>query len=55
MSIRSRTPSLFRPRAPIDQSVLSENRPLVEDVNRRGVLRGVKDEGRRRANAVSPS
>jgi DMSO/TMAO reductase YedYZ molybdopterin-dependent catalytic subunit len=45
MSIRTRTPSLFRPRAPIDQSVLSENRSLVEGINRRGVLRGAVSLG----------
>ena len=45
MSIRTRTPSLFRPRVPIDQSVLGENRPLVEAINRRGVLRGAVSLG----------
>src|ERR1700689_4925989 len=40
MSIRTRTPSIFRPQQPIDQSVLSNNRALVEDIDRRGVLRG---------------
>ena len=40
-----RTPSLFRPRRPVDQSVLTENRTLVEDINRRGVLRGAVSLG----------
>jgi DMSO/TMAO reductase YedYZ molybdopterin-dependent catalytic subunit len=40
MSIRPRTLSLFRPQQPIDQSVLKENRKLVEAIDRRGVLRG---------------
>ncbi len=40
MSIRPRTPSLFRPDKPIDQSVLKENHKLVEAIDRRGVLRG---------------
>ena len=40
MSIRTRTPSVFRPRKPIDQSVLTESRRLVDDINRRNVLRG---------------
>jgi DMSO/TMAO reductase YedYZ molybdopterin-dependent catalytic subunit len=40
MPLRTRTPSIFRPKAPIDQSVLTENRALVDDINRRGVLRG---------------
>jgi DMSO/TMAO reductase YedYZ molybdopterin-dependent catalytic subunit len=41
MTIRPHSPSLFRPRKPIDQGVLSENRKLLDDINRRGVLRGV--------------
>jgi DMSO/TMAO reductase YedYZ molybdopterin-dependent catalytic subunit len=40
MSIRTRTPSIFRPQKPIDQNVLSANRALVDDINRRNVLRG---------------
>jgi DMSO/TMAO reductase YedYZ molybdopterin-dependent catalytic subunit len=40
MSIRTRTPSIFRPRKAIDQSVLMANRPLLDDINRRNVLRG---------------
>ena len=40
MSIRTRTPSIFRPQKPIDQSVLSANRALVDDINRRNLLRG---------------
>src|SRR5690242_9080753 len=40
MSIRPRTPSLFRPDKPIDQSVLRKNRKLVAAIDRRGVLRG---------------
>jgi DMSO/TMAO reductase YedYZ molybdopterin-dependent catalytic subunit len=45
MPIRTRTSSLFRPRQPVDQSVLTENRALVEAINRRGVLRGVLSLG----------
>jgi DMSO/TMAO reductase YedYZ molybdopterin-dependent catalytic subunit len=45
MSIRTRTRSLFRPRKPIDQSVLAQNRKLVEDINRRGLLRGAVSLG----------
>ena len=41
MSLRTRTPSIFRPKRTIDQSVLTEHRALVADVNRRGALRGV--------------
>ena len=39
MSIRTRTPSIFRPRKSIDQNVLTQNRSLVDDINRRNVLR----------------
>ena len=35
-----RTPSIFRPRKTIDQNVLTQNRALVDDINRRNVLRG---------------
>ena len=45
MAIRTRTPSLFRPQQPIDQSVLTENRKLVEDIDRRGLLRGAVSLG----------
>src|SRR5580658_6351460 len=40
MSTPTRTPSLFRPRKSIDQSVLTQHRALVDDINRRNVLRG---------------
>ena len=40
MPIRTRPSSLFRPHQPVDQGVLTENRALVESINRRGVLRG---------------
>ena len=40
MSIRARTPSIFRPQQPIDQNVLTANRALVDNINRRNVLRG---------------
>ena len=45
MAIRTRTPSLFRPQQRIDQSVLTENRKLVEDIDRRGLLRGAVSLG----------
>ena len=38
--MRARTPSLFRPRKAIDQGVLAQHRTLIDDINRRGVLRG---------------
>jgi DMSO/TMAO reductase YedYZ molybdopterin-dependent catalytic subunit len=40
MSIRIRTPSLIDLRKSVDRTVLKESRALVEDFNRRGVLRG---------------
>src|SRR5262245_32232337 len=45
MSIRSPSPSIFRPRKPIDQTVMKENRALVDQINRRNVLRGVVSLG----------
>ncbi|HEX3503485.1 MAG TPA: molybdopterin-dependent oxidoreductase [Xanthobacteraceae bacterium] len=47
MMFRSR--SLFRPKKPVDQSVLKDNRKLVRDlnqnINRRGLLRGAVSLG----------
>jgi DMSO/TMAO reductase YedYZ molybdopterin-dependent catalytic subunit len=40
MSLRIRTPSIFRPKKPIDQNVLAANRAMIETINRRNVLRG---------------
>lgn len=40
MPFRTRPSSLFRPKPQIDQDVLTQNRALVADINRRGVLRG---------------
>ena len=45
MTIRTRTPSIFRPQKPIDQNVLTANRALVDDINRRNVLRGAVSLG----------
>jgi DMSO/TMAO reductase YedYZ molybdopterin-dependent catalytic subunit len=45
MSIRTRTPSIFRPRKAVDQGVLTQNRALVDDINRRNVLRGAMSLG----------
>jgi DMSO/TMAO reductase YedYZ molybdopterin-dependent catalytic subunit len=45
MPLRTRTLSIFRPRKPVDQSVLAENRALVDDINRRNVLRGAVSLG----------
>jgi DMSO/TMAO reductase YedYZ molybdopterin-dependent catalytic subunit len=40
MALRTRASSIFRPKELIDQSVLTENRALLNDINRRNVLRG---------------
>jgi DMSO/TMAO reductase YedYZ molybdopterin-dependent catalytic subunit len=40
MSLRTRTPSIFRPNKPVDQNMLTANRDLIETINRRNVLRG---------------
>jgi DMSO/TMAO reductase YedYZ molybdopterin-dependent catalytic subunit len=44
MAIRTRTPSLFRPHKSIDQNILrsalADNRKLVTEIDRRGLLRG---------------
>ncbi|MFY9835754.1 MAG: molybdopterin-dependent oxidoreductase [Xanthobacteraceae bacterium] len=42
MAIRTRIPSLFRPS---DQSVFRESRKIVDDFNRRGLLRGALSLG----------
>jgi DMSO/TMAO reductase YedYZ molybdopterin-dependent catalytic subunit len=43
--LTTRTPSIFRPSKPIDQRAMKENRTLVQDINRRGVLRGALSLG----------
>jgi len=43
--MRSPTPSLHRLAKPVDQTILKENRKLVESVERRGFLRGVLSLG----------
>lgn len=40
MSVRTPSPSLFRPQRPIPQQMLDENRDLLRRIERRGVLRG---------------
>jgi DMSO/TMAO reductase YedYZ molybdopterin-dependent catalytic subunit len=45
MSLRTRTPSIFRPRHGIDQGVLTRNQSLVDTINRRNVLRGAVSLG----------
>ncbi len=45
MSIRSPSTSIFRPIEPIDQSVLDENKKLIEEIDRRKILRGAVSLG----------
>src|SRR6202161_2967572 len=45
MSIRTPTPSIFRPRKAVDQGVLTQHRTLVDDITRRNVLRGAVSLG----------
>jgi DMSO/TMAO reductase YedYZ molybdopterin-dependent catalytic subunit len=45
MAVRSPSPSIFRPKQAIDQSALEENKALVEDINRRNLLRGAVSLG----------
>ena len=43
--IKTPSPSIFRPEGGIDQSALKEHKALVEDINRRGLLRGAVSLG----------
>ena len=45
MSLRTRTQSIFRPGKAIDRSMLTANRTLVDDINRRNLLRGAVSLG----------
>src|SRR3954453_13836164 len=45
MSIKAPSSSIFRPEGGIDQSVLTEHKALVEDINRRRLLRGAVSLG----------
>src|SRR5215470_17111766 len=45
MAIRTPSPSMFRPRQRIDQTVLEENRKLIEEIDRRKILRGAVSLG----------
>jgi DMSO/TMAO reductase YedYZ molybdopterin-dependent catalytic subunit len=42
---RSPSPSIFRPKQGVDQTVMEDNRKLVQDINRRGLLRGTLSLG----------
>ena len=43
--IRTPSPSIFRPKAGIDQSVLQENKELLAEIDRRKILRGAVSLG----------
>jgi DMSO/TMAO reductase YedYZ molybdopterin-dependent catalytic subunit len=45
MPIKTPSPSIFRPRGGVDQSVLAEHKALVEHINRRNLLRGAVSLG----------
>jgi len=45
MSIRTPSPSPFRPQGGVDQSILNEHKDLIEDINRRKILRGTLSLG----------
>jgi DMSO/TMAO reductase YedYZ molybdopterin-dependent catalytic subunit len=45
MPPRTRTPSLLRPKTPPGRSILTENKKLVDTINRRNVLRGTLSLG----------
>ena len=43
--MRTPSPSIFRPASGIDQSVLQENRTLLQEIDRRKILRGAVSLG----------
>jgi DMSO/TMAO reductase YedYZ molybdopterin-dependent catalytic subunit len=45
MTIRTPSRSIFRPRRPPDQGILRENRRLIQEIDRRNVLRGALSLG----------
>ncbi len=45
MSIRTPSPSIFRPKRGIDQSVLADSRKLIQEIDRRKLLRGAVSLG----------
>jgi hypothetical protein len=40
MATRSPSQSIFRPKQAINQSALEDNKALIEDINRRNLIRG---------------
>jgi DMSO/TMAO reductase YedYZ molybdopterin-dependent catalytic subunit len=45
MGMHSRKPSPFRPKTPLDQSVLRENKALLREIDRRKIIRGTLSLG----------
>lgn len=45
MTVRSPSPSIFRPPNGVDRSILEENKQLIADINRRKILRGTLSLG----------
>jgi DMSO/TMAO reductase YedYZ molybdopterin-dependent catalytic subunit len=45
MSLRTPSPSIFRPASGVDQSVLHENKRLLQEIDRRKILRGAVSLG----------
>ena len=45
MSIKTPSPSIFRPEGGVDQSVLKEHKALIEEIDRRKLLRGAVSLG----------
>jgi len=43
--LRTPSPSILRPKGGVDQSPLRENKKLVQEINRRGILRGAVSLG----------
>jgi DMSO/TMAO reductase YedYZ molybdopterin-dependent catalytic subunit len=43
--LRTPSPSMFRPRSAIDQTVLAENKKLIKEIDRRKLLRGAVSLG----------
>jgi len=43
--LKTPSPSIFRPKGGVDQNVLKEHKELVQDINRRGLLRGAVSLG----------
>src|ERR1043165_6787561 len=45
MAMKTPSPSIFRPRGGVDQSALKEHKALIEEIDRRKLLRGAVSLG----------